>query len=180
MKKTTPLAAAAALTLCLFLAMVATQKNQPPLAVGDGAPLFIAEAIGPGEEHCHPFNFADYRGKRKVVLVFYPLDDTYNCTRELKNLRDHYAALEREGYLVIGINTNSIDSHKAFIDKYRLPFTLLTDTTEEVHNAYKAWEYALFFWKHTRRITYVIDERGIITKVITDVDVNDHAAQILA
>jgi peroxiredoxin Q/BCP len=121
------------------------------------------------------------RGK-KVVLYFYPKDMTPGCTAESCNLRDNYKALQKAGFEIFGISSDDEKSHKKFIAKEKLPFQLLADVDKSVHHLYGTWvEKSMYGRKYmgTARITYVIDEKGIITEVIEKVDTKNHAEQIL-
>lgn len=119
---------------------------------------------------------------KKVVLYFYPRDMTPGCTAEACSLRDNYKALQKAGYEIFGISTDGEKSHKKFIAKEKLPFRLLADTDKSVHTKYEAWvEKSMYGRKYmgTARITYVINEDGIIAEVIEKVDTKNHAGQIL-
>ncbi|MCS6967304.1 MAG: thioredoxin-dependent thiol peroxidase [Cytophagales bacterium] len=146
------------------------------LQVGMQAPDFEAKNHA-GEL----IRLSDLRGK-KVVLYFYPKDDTPGCTAEACNLRDNYSALQAAGYEVIGVSTDSPKSHTRFKEKYQLPFQLIADEDKTVHQLYQAWVEKKMYGKSymgTARITYIIDQQGIITDVIEKVDTKNHAAQIL-
>ena len=124
---------------------------------------------------------SDFKGK-KVVLYFYPSDGTPTCTTEACNLRDNYKALQKAGYEVLGISTDTEKSHQKFIAKQKLPFSLLADTDRKVHDAYGTWiEKTLYgrTYMGTARVTYLINEKGIIDEVIEKVKSKIHAAQIL-
>ena len=119
---------------------------------------------------------------KKVVLYFYPRDMTPGCTAEACSLRDNYKTLQKLGYEVLGISTDNEKSHKKFIEKENLPFRLLADIDKSVHSKYGAWiEKSMYGRKYmgTARITYVINEAGVIEEVIEKVDTKNHAAQIL-
>ncbi len=119
---------------------------------------------------------------KKIVLYFYPRDMTPGCTAEACSLRDNYKALQKAGYEIFGISTDDEKSHKKFIAKEKLPFRLLADTDKSVHTKYEAWvEKSMYGRKYmgTARITYVINEDGIIAEVIEKVDTKNHAGQIL-
>jgi len=123
----------------------------------------------------------DLRG-RKVILYFYPKDDTPGCTKEACNLRDNYAALQEAGYTIIGVSADTIESHKKFAEKYTLPFSLLADPEKKIISAYQAWGKKKLYGKEyegTLRITYIIDENGIISRIIKNVKPEQHASQIL-
>jgi peroxiredoxin Q/BCP len=119
---------------------------------------------------------------KKIVLYFYPKDMTPGCTAESCNLRDNYKALQKAGFEVFGISSDDEKSHKKFIAKEKLPFQLLADVDKSVHHLYGTWvEKSMYGRKYmgTARITYVIDEKGIIAEVIEKVDTKNHAEQIL-
>ena len=119
---------------------------------------------------------------RKTILYFYPKDNTSGCTAEACSLRDNHEALIAKGYNVIGVSKDSVASHRKFIDKYELPFTLLADTTTQMQQAFGVWaEKSLYGRKYmgTLRHTFIFDEEGILTEIITKVDTKNHAAQIL-
>jgi thioredoxin-dependent peroxiredoxin len=146
------------------------------LTVGSKAPDFKSK-----DQDGKEVSLSDYKGK-KVVLYFYPRDMTPGCTAEACSLRDNYKALQKAGYEVFGISTDDEKSHKKFIAKEKLPFTLLADPDKTVHNKFGAWvEKSMYGRKYmgTARITYIIDEKGIISEVIEKVDTKNHAAQIL-
>ena len=119
---------------------------------------------------------------RKTILYFYPKDNTSGCTAEACSLRDNHEALIAKGYNVIGVSKDSAASHRKFIDKYELPFTLLADTTTQMQQAFGVWaEKSLYGRKYmgTLRHTFIFDEEGILTEIITKVDTKNHANQIL-
>ena len=119
---------------------------------------------------------------RKVILYFYPKDNTPGCTTESCNLRDNYRQLIKKGFEVIGVSADSEKSHRSFIDKYNLPFDLISDTDKEILKAYGAWGLKKLYGKVYEGIlrkTYVIDEAGIILKIINKVDTKNHTEQIL-
>ena len=123
----------------------------------------------------------ELKGK-KVVLYFYPADDTPTCTTEACNLRDNHAKLKKAGYTVIGVSPDTGKKHKKFIDKYNLPFTLLVDEDLTIMKAYDVWGRKKFMGREfdgVIRTTFLIDEKGKIEKVITKVKSKEHAEQIL-
>lgn len=147
-----------------------------PLSIGDPAPDFTSL-----DQNGQPVKLSDYRGK-KIVLYFYPKDDTSGCTAQACSLRDNYAELRAAGYEVLGVSIDNEKSHQKFIGKYDLPFTLVADTDKQVVEAYDVWkEKSMYGRKYmgTVRTTFLIDENGIITDVITKVDTKQHAEQIL-
>lgn len=151
-------------------------KYMSPLQEGQSAPWF--EGI---DQSGKTIKLSDYSGK-KIVLYFYPKDDTSGCTAEACNLRDNYETLIKEGFIVIGVSPDDEKSHKGFAGKYSLPYPLIADISKKIINAYGVWgEKNMYGKKVTRvlRTTFIIDESGIIEKVITKVDTDEHARQIL-
>ena len=146
------------------------------LKPGDAAPQFSAI-----DQQGKEISLASLKGK-KVVLYFYPKDNTPGCTMEACNLRDNHSDLQNKGYFVIGVSPDSLTSHGKFTEKFNLPFSLLPDTEKEIITAYGVWGLKKFLGKSYNgvfRTTFVIDENGIIEKVITKVDTKNHTAQIL-
>jgi peroxiredoxin Q/BCP len=146
------------------------------LKVGDKAPDFTVN-----DHDGNPVKLSQFRGK-KVVLYFYPRDMTPGCTAEACNLRDNYQSMVRRGYEVLGVSTDDERSHKRFIAKEKLPFRLLADTQKAIHDAYGTWiEKSMYGRKYmgTARVTFVIDEKGIIEDIIEKVDTKNHVSQIL-
>lgn len=146
------------------------------LKVGDKAPDFTVN-----DQDGNPVKLSDLRGS-KVVLYFYPRDMTPGCTAEACNLRDNYKSMQKKGYEILGVSTDSEKSHKKFIEKERLPFRLLADTEKNIHNAYGTWvEKSMYGRKYmgTARVTFVIDEKGLIEDIIDKVDTRNHVDQIL-
>jgi peroxiredoxin Q/BCP len=122
----------------------------------------------------------DFTGK-KVILYFYPKDNTPGCTAEACNLRDNYDSLLKEGFAVIGVSPDSEKSHKGFSGKYSLPFPLVADTSKKILNDYGVWGEKKMYGKSyfgVIRTTFVIDEKGIIEKIITKVETASHTEQI--
>lgn len=133
------------------------------------------------DQHGQPMKLSDYRGK-KVVLYFYPKDDTPGCTAQACSLRDNYATLQAAGYEVLGVSADNQTAHQKFIKKYDLPFTLVSDTDQEVVNAYGVWKEKSMYGRKfmgIARTTFLIDEQGIITDIIEKVDTKEHAKQIM-
>jgi peroxiredoxin Q/BCP len=127
---------------------------------------------------------ADFRG-RKLVLYFYPMDDTPGCTAEACSLRDHSAEIGKKGAAILGVSAQGVDSHQRFTKKYQLNFPLLADTDRTVARAYGTIGGGLGGTLRgmlgiAERVTFVIDERGRIAHVIDDVDAKGHARQVLA
>ncbi|WP_020603575.1 thioredoxin-dependent thiol peroxidase [Spirosoma spitsbergense] len=146
------------------------------LAIGDTAPDFTS-----ADQQGNPIRLSDYRGK-KVVLYFYPKDDTPGCTAQACSLRDNYANLRAAGYEVLGVSVDDAKAHQKFKTKYDLPFTLVADTDKQVVEAYDVWKEKSMYGRKFMgivRTTFLIDERGIITDIIEKVDTKEHAKQIL-
>jgi len=146
------------------------------LEVGAKAPLF--EGVN---QNGDPIKLIDFKGK-KVVLYFYPKDNTPGCTAESCDLRDNYEKLQKEGYEILGVSTDSEKSHLRFIAKYELPFDLIADTDKNIHNQFNTWrEKSMYGRKYmgTVRTTFIIDEAGVITEIIEKVKTKAHTAQIL-
>lgn len=146
------------------------------LTQGDQAPSFEAK-----DQHGNPISLKEFSGK-KLVLYFYPKDDTPGCTAEACNLRDNYEQFQSKGYEIVGVSTDSEKSHQKFIDKYNLPFRLIADVDKTVSEAFGVYGLKKFMGKEymgINRSTFVIDEKGIIEKVIEKVETKNHAAQLL-
>jgi thioredoxin-dependent peroxiredoxin len=147
-----------------------------PLKVGDKAPAFTAN-----DQDGKPVKLSDLKGK-KVVLYFYPKDMTPGCTAEACNLRDNYKLLLKQGYEVLGVSTDSEKLHRKFIEKESLPFRLLSDPDKKLHDLYGTWgEKSMYGRKYmgTLRMTFVINEQGVIEEIIEKVDTKNHTEQIL-
>ncbi|WP_181308435.1 thioredoxin-dependent thiol peroxidase [Rufibacter sp. XAAS-G3-1] len=146
------------------------------LQIGDAAPDFEVK-----DQNGNPVRMSDFKGK-KVVLYFYPKDDTPGCTAQACNLRDNYDALLAKGYVVLGVSVDNEKSHQKFIQKFDLPFPLLADTEHEIVEKYGVWqEKSMYGRKYmgTMRYTFVIDEEGKMEDIITKVDTKNHTAQLL-
>jgi peroxiredoxin Q/BCP len=145
------------------------------LEIGNPAPDFSAIDQN-GQTH----TLGGYKGK-KVILYFYPKDDTPGCTAESCNLRDNYDSLLEDGFVVLGVSPDDSASHKAFIEKYQLPFPLLADTDKTLLKAYGAWGERNLYGKISEgvlRSTFIIDEAGNLLKVFKKVDTAAHTEQI--
>jgi len=146
------------------------------LSVGNPAPAFTSK-----DQNGNPISLSDFKGKR-VILYFYPKDNTPGCTAESCNLRDNYGELQKQGYVVLGISSDDEKSHRKFIEKFELPFPLIADTDKTVHEAYGTWvEKSMYGRKYmgTARTTFLIDEKGDISEIIEKVNTSNHTAQIL-
>lgn len=147
------------------------------LKIGDKAPNFTGN-----DQDGNPISLVDYKGK-KLILYFYPKDNTTGCTAEACSLRDAYPDFTAKGYEVLGVSPDSEKSHQNFISKYTLPFRLLADTDHKVAEAYGTWGEKKMYGRTYMgiiRTTFVINENGIIEQIIEKVDTKNHAAQLLA
>ena len=146
------------------------------LKIGDRMPDF--EVV---DQDGNQVSSKDLLGK-KTVVYFYPKDNTSGCTAEACSIRDNYESLVAKGYNVIGVSKDSAASHRKFREKYDLPFTLLSDTSTQMLQAFGAWGEKKMYGKTvmgTIRRTFIFDEAGILTRIIEKVDTKNHAAQIL-
>ena len=126
-------------------------------------------------------SLSDFRGK-KLILYFYPKDNTPGCTDEACNLNDNYSAWIDKGYEVVGVSPDSTDSHKKFSEKFGLKFNLIADTEKKILQDYGVWgEKSMYGKKYfgVMRTTFLIDEQGIITEVLTKVNTKNHTGQIM-
>jgi peroxiredoxin Q/BCP len=146
------------------------------LQEGQKAPKFSAK-----DQDGKSINLADFAGKT-VVLYFYPKDDTPGCTAEACDFRDNYQGLSEKDIVVLGVSVDDEKSHKKFITKHSLPFTLLADTDKEIVNAYGVWGEKSMYGKTymgTNRKTFIIDKEGNIAHIISKVDTKNSTAQVL-
>src|SRR5258706_12874962 len=161
--------------LVLVLSL-STLTSIAQVKVGDKAPDFTAN-----DQDGKKISLHDYLGK-KVVLYFYPKDFTGGCTEEACNLRDNNDALMKAGYVILGISSDDETSHKSFKDKSTLTFSLLPDTDNSIKQKLGVWIAKNRDGKKfmgTARTTFLIDEKGVISKIIDKVDTKEHASQIL-
>lgn len=146
------------------------------LQAGDKAPEFIAK-----DQEGKVIRLSDFKGK-KVVLYFYPKDNTPTCTAQACNLRDNYHSLLAKGYTVLGVSVDNEKSHAKFIKKYDLPFSLVADPEHQIVEAYGVWGQKKLFGREymgVLRTTFIIDEKGKIEEVIQKVNSQHHTDQIL-
>lgn len=147
------------------------------LREGDVAPAFTVATNGGGR-----VSLADFKGKH-VVLYFYPRDNTPGCTLEACAFRDEFAALKRKGAVVLGVSVDSVKSHDKFVAKYELPFPLLANEDKTIVQAYGVWGEKQFMGRKfmgTHRVTFLIDPKGRIKKIWSEVTPKTHAAEVLA
>jgi peroxiredoxin Q/BCP len=146
------------------------------LQIGSPAPDFSAN-----NQKGETLSIGHFTGK-KLVLYFYPKDDTPGCTAEACSLRDNYQDLIAKGFSILGVSPDTEAKHQKFIDKYNLPFDLLADTDNAVALAYGVWvEKSMYGRKYMgiARTTFVIDEQGNLAEIIEKVDTKNHATQII-
>jgi thioredoxin-dependent peroxiredoxin len=146
------------------------------LKEGDKAPAFTGK-----DQDGNKVSLTDYKGK-KVVLYFYPEDDTPTCTIQACNLRDNFSLLKKNGFTILGISPDDCAKHKKFENKYSLPFTLVADPLHTILNKYGVWGEKQLFGNHymgVHRTTFVIDENGFIKKIFLKPKSKTHAEEII-
>jgi len=146
------------------------------LNIGDKAPNFKGR-----NQEGKTIQLSDYKGK-KLVLYFYPKDNTPGCTAQACNLKDNFGALRKAGYEIVGISTDDEKSHTKFITKFDLPFDLIADTDKVIHDAYGVWVEKSMYgrtYMGTARTTFIIDEKGRLEDIINKVNTKDHTSQII-
>ena len=147
------------------------------LKAGDVAPEF-SEATNGGWK----VSLGDFKGK-PVILYFYPRDDTPGCTKEACAFRDQFAEFKKRGAVVLGVSTDPVKSHDKFVEKFKLPFTLLADEDKQIVAAYGVWGEKSFMGRKylgTHRVTFLIGADGRIKKIWPQVKPDEHAAEVLA
>jgi peroxiredoxin Q/BCP len=153
------------------------KEIQLKLKAGDVAPAFSAATSGGGK-----ISLADFKGKN-VILYFYPKDDTPGCTKEACAFRDHFADFKKKGAVVLGVSTDPVKSHDKFVEKFKLPFTLLADEDKKIVEAYGVWGEKSFMGRKylgTHRVTFHIGPDGRIKKIWSQVKPEEQAAEILS
>ncbi len=153
------------------------KEIQLKLKEGDNAPEFSANTNGAGK-----ISLADFRGKN-VILYFYPKDDTPGCTKEACAFRDNFAEFKKRGAIVLGVSPDSVKSHDKFVEKFKLPFTLLADEDKKIVNDYGVWGEKSFMGRKymgVHRVTFLIGGDGKIKKIWPQVKPDEHAAEVLA
>ena len=146
------------------------------LKSGDKAPVFKGK-----DQNGQAISLSDFKGK-KLILYFYPKDNTPGCTAQACNLRDNYEELLKKGYAVIGVSADNEASHQKFIGKHNLPFPLIADTNKEILKSYEVWGPKKFMgrtYDGIHRTTFVIDENGTIEDVVEKVNTKNHTSQII-
>ena len=147
------------------------------LREGDKAPSFSG-----ANENGEIISLENYKGK-KLVLFFYPKDDSPGCTKEACNLRDNYKKFQKLGYEILGVSPDTSKKHKKFIDKYEFQYPLLADTEKEMIHAYGIWGPKKFMGREydgLHRTTFIINEQGLIEKIFESVKTKDHSQQIMS
>jgi peroxiredoxin Q/BCP len=142
----------------------------------------LAPAIRAVDQNGELITLDEYRGK-KIVLYFYPKDNTPGCTAEACDLRDNYSQFIEKGFEVIGVSADSEKSHQKFIEKYNLPFRLISDVDKKVLQDYGAWGEKKMYGKSYMGIlrkTFIIDEKGYVEKIIEKVKTKEHSTQIFS
>jgi peroxiredoxin Q/BCP len=150
--------------------------HRTKLKVGDKAPAFKAK-----DQHGNLISSSDFKGKT-IVLYFYPKDNTPGCTVEACSLRDEHQYFTKQNYVVIGVSADDEKVHKKFADKFELPFSLLADTDMKIIKDYDVWGTKQFMgriYDGIIRTTFIINEKGIIKHIITEVKTKEHAQQII-
>ena len=135
-----------------------------------------APAIQAQDQHAKTIKLSDFLGKSCVVLYFYPKDDTPGCTKEACSLRDGHGALLASGAVVLGVSADNVASHKAFADKFHLPFSLLADPDSAIITAYGV---KMPLVGMAKRITFLIDKQGVIRRILSEIDTKQHDRQVL-
>jgi len=146
------------------------------LKIGDNAPLFSSK-----DENGNKVNLIDLKGQ-KVVLYFYPKDNTPGCTNQACNIRDNYADLKKNNIVIFGISADDEKSHQKFIEKFDLPFPLLADVDHSLLNLYGVWGEKKFMgrtYDGIHRTTFILDESLNIIEIIEKPKTKDHSAEIL-
>jgi len=146
------------------------------LKEGDQAPQFAAPTNGGGR-----LSLAELKGKN-VILYFYPKDDTPGCTKEACAFRDHFAAFKKKGAVVLGVSVDPVKAHDKFVEKFKLPFTLLADLDKKIVEAYGVWGQKSFMGRKyvgVHRVTFLIGPDGKIRKIWPKVKPEEHAKEVL-
>jgi peroxiredoxin Q/BCP len=147
------------------------------LKEGDKAPAFTVATNGGGK-----LSLSDFKGKN-VILYFYPKDDTPGCTKEACGFRDHWDAYKKAGAVILGVSTDNVKKHDKFVEKFKLPFTLLADEDKKIVEAYGVYGPKTFMgvkYTGTHRVTFLIGPDGKIKKIWPKVKAAEHAEEVLA
>lgn len=158
------------LLIALIAGVISCQSQNLPLKEGDKAPDFTLKS-----DEGKDIQLSDFKGKSNVVLYFYPKDETSGCTKEACSFRDHIADLASKNTVVLGVSVDDINSHQSFKKKENLNFTLLADPDKTVSTMYSG----LSSYGMSRRVTFLINKKGIIEKIFPKVNVDEHYAEIM-
>jgi peroxiredoxin Q/BCP len=159
------------------MVQIMAKEIELKLKVGDAAPKFSVATSGGGK-----ISLADYLGKN-VILYFYPRDDTPGCTKEACAFRDGFTDFKKKGAVIFGVSPDSVKSHDKFVEKFKLPFTLLADEDKKIVEAYGVWGEKSFMGRKylgVYRVTFLIGPDGKIKKIWPAVKPEEHAAEVLA
>ena len=159
-----------------MLTRFSSKNKKMMLREGDNAPDFTGL-----DQNGNAVSLSDYRG-RKLILYFYPKDDTPGCTAESCNLRDNHTELKKKGFEILGVSADDHKKHLKFIDKYQLTFPLIADTDRKIIESFGVWGEKKFMGKTydgIKRTTFIIDESGVIQKIIEKVKTSNHSEQII-
>ena len=167
------------ISIFLFILLTASTviQAQTSLKAGDKAPDFVSK-----DQNGKSVSLRQFKGK-KLVLYFYPKDNTSGCTAQACSLRDNFKELKKQGYTILGVSIDDEASHRGFIEKNNLPFSLLADTDKSMVTKYGVWtekERNGVKAFSTTRTTFLINKDGYINRVITEIDTKNHASQILS
>ena len=167
------------ISIFLFILLTASTviQAQTSLKAGDKAPDFVSK-----DRNGKTVSLRQFKGK-KLVLYFYPKDNTSGCTAQACSLRDNFKELKKQGYTILGVSIDDEASHRGFIEKNNLPFSLLADTDKSIVTKYGVWtekERNGVKAFSTTRTTFLINKDGYINRVITEIDTKNHASQILS
>jgi peroxiredoxin Q/BCP len=161
----------------ILLGFSVLSNAQTTLKAGDKAPDFVSK-----DQDGKKVSLKQFKGK-KLVLYFYPKDNSSGCTAQACSLRDNISELKKQGYTILGVSTDDGASHKGFIQKNALPFSLIADTDKSIHQKYGVWtekERNGVKAFSTTRTTFIINKNGFINNVIKEIDTKNHAGQILS
>lgn len=158
-------------SIVLWILIFGCGMGELTLKEGEKAPDFALQS-----QDGKLVRLSDFRGQKNIVLYFYPKDDTPGCTREACSFRDNISLFREVGTEILGVSVDDVESHKEFLKKYNLNFSLLADPDKQVTSRYgvKAWHGL------AKRVTFVIDKQGVIRKIFFDVDVSKHSEEVLA
>lgn len=155
-------------------------KNWDYLQVGQRAPDFKTMYVSNNQRTHKEITLSDLiKRKKKIVLYFYPKDGTPFCTKQAKSFIKHHEQLSKFGYEIIGISKDSIEKHLEIIDKYNIPFKLISDPNYTIHEKYGACKTHANGQKSSYRITFIVDKQGVIQHIIKKINITDHALQVL-